>query len=265
MSKSKIMYEMTVEEVREGLSEMKTIIVPVGVVEQHGYHLPLSVDIHNAEQIALKASEITGCFVAPCIHYSFSGGTLPGTINLSPATVTQVHMDIYRSLVKQGFKNIVVVLGHGGTENTQAIKDAALMFQRLGIEQQDVCISVLGFWELSPTYMKAFDEHDYHAGKYETSLMLYWKPEMVRMDRVRMDAPDFVQRMRTDQDAYLSITKAIDSPYVVPHMAQSEEMNVGVMGDINGANAELGAMIARESSEGLAELVSKLEARLGCG
>ena len=262
MSKSKIMYEMTVEEVRKGLSDMKTIIVPLGVVEQHGYHLPLSVDIHNAEQIAYRASDISGCFVAPCIHYSFSGGTLPGTINLSPSTVTQVLMDIFRSLVLQGFKNIVVLLGHGGTENTQAAKDAAVMFQRLSPEIKGISISIIGFWDLSPTYMKAFDEHDYHAAKYETSLMLHWKPELVHMDRLQTDDPDFVDRMRTDPDAYLTFHKAIDSPFVIPRMVQSKEMSVGVMGVPEEANAELGAVIAKEASTALAEYVEKLEKRL---
>jgi creatinine amidohydrolase len=261
MSKAKIMYGMTVEEVRNGLNDMKTIVVPLGVVEQHGYHLPLSVDMHNAEQIAWRASDISGCFVAPCMHYSFSGGTLPGTINLSPSTVTQVLMDIFRSLVLQGFKNIIVLLGHGGTENTQAAKDAAAIFQRLSPEIQGISVSIIGFWELSPTYMKAFDEHDYHAAKYETSLMLHWKPEMVHMERLQTDAPEFVDRMRTDPDAYLTFNKAIDSPFVIPQMVQSKEMNVGVMGIPHEANVELGATIAEEASTALAEYVEKLEKR----
>jgi len=261
MSKSRIMHNMTVEEVRNGLTEMKTIIVPLGVVEQHGYHMPLSVDVHNAEQISWKASESTACFVAPCIHYSFSGGTLPGTINLSPSTVTQVLTDIFRSLVLQGFKNIIVILGHGGTENTQAAKDAAAIYQRLSPEIEDVTISIIGFWELSPTYMKSFADRDYHAAKYETSLMLYWKPELVHMDRLQTDKPEFVEKMRQDPDAYLTCHKAVDDDYVVPKMVQSEEMNVGVMGVPHEADAELGRIMAEEASSALAEYVNKLEKR----
>lgn len=255
------MYNMTVKQVREGLKEMKTVIVPVGVVEQHGYHLPLSVDIHNAQEIATRASALSGCFVAPTMHYAFSGGTLPGTINISPQVVSLVLMDIFRSLVKQGFRNIVVLLGHGGSENTAAVKDAALTFQRLQPTLEGVCISVVPFWELSPAYMKSFDEGDYHAGKYETSMMLYWKPDLVQMDEVTVDSKELLDMLRADPDAYADKNKAIDSPFVVPKLVQNPAIEVGVMGDPFSASAELGKTIAEQCASGLAALVKQLEQR----
>ncbi|HOJ23481.1 MAG TPA: creatininase family protein, partial [Armatimonadota bacterium] len=65
MPKSRIMLNMTVQEIREALKETQTVILPIGCVEQHGYHLPISVDIHNAVELATRAAEETGCFVAP--------------------------------------------------------------------------------------------------------------------------------------------------------------------------------------------------------
>ncbi len=257
-----MMSEMTVKQVREGLVEMKTVVLPVGVVEQHGYHLPLSVDIHNAVEIAVRASETSGCFVAPPVNYSFSGGTLPGTINISPQVFSLVLMDICRSLVLQGFKNIAILLGHGGTENTQAAKDAAIMFQRLSPDATDVCLAVVPFWELSPTYMKSFDERDFHAGKYETSMMLYWKPELVKMDKAALDSEDLVARMRLDPGAYLCGHKDIDDDFVIPRVVQHPDIQVGVMGNYEGANAELGRVIALECAEHLAALIIKMESRL---
>ena len=262
MDRPRIMFNMTVNEVREGLEDMKTVIVPVGVVEQHGYHLPLSVDIHNAMEIASRASEASGCFVAPCVHYSFSGGTLPGTINISPQTFSLVLMDICRSLVSQGFENIIILLGHGGAENTQAAKDAAAMFQRLSLDMTGVCLAVVPFWELSPTYMKSFDERDFHAGKYETSMMLYWKPELVKMDRATLDSEDLVARMRLDPGAFLCGHKDIDDDFVIPRLVQHPDMRVGVMGNYEGANAELGQVIALECAQHLAALIIKMESRL---
>jgi len=112
--KARPMEAMTVEEVRDGLKETRTVILPVGCVEQHGYHLPLSVDIHNAVEIALRASAQTGCFVAPALSYSFSGGMLPGTINISPQAFSLVLMEICHSLIGQGFGDVAILLGHGG-------------------------------------------------------------------------------------------------------------------------------------------------------
>lgn len=261
MDRSRIMYNMTVKEVREGLKEMKTVVVPVGVVEQHGYHLPLSTDIFNAQEIAVRASALSGCFVAPTMHYSFSGGTLPGTINVSPQVVSLVLMDIFRSLVAQGFKNIVVLLGHGGSENIVAVKDAATNFQRLDPSLEDICITMVPFWEMSKSYMKSFEEGDYHAGKYETSMMLFWQPQLVQMDHVAVDSKELLERMRTDPDAYAGQHKAIDSVYVVPKLVQNPEIEVGVMGDPFSPSVELGKAIAEECSSGLAALVKQLEER----
>ena len=105
MSEFFLMENMTVNEMRQALKKTKTVMVPLGVVEQHGYHLPLSTDIHNAYQIARRVSEKTGSLVAPPLSYSFSGGTLPGTINISPQTMSLVVNDICQSLVEQGFKS----------------------------------------------------------------------------------------------------------------------------------------------------------------
>jgi creatinine amidohydrolase len=265
VSKSRIMYNMTVEEVRDGLREMKTIIIPVGVVEQHGYHLPLSVDIHNAVEIARMTSEETGSFVAPPIHYSFSGGNLPGTINISPQCFSMVLMEICHAVVIMGFKNIVILLGHGGTENVKAAFDAAENFQRLRPELESVTVSVVPFWEMSPTFMKGFAEKDFHAAKYETSLMLYWKPEMVRMDKAKRDKPHLVKMMADDQDGFLQRTKIVDSKYVVAKSVQHPEIEVGVMGNYDGASAELGKILAEEGAAGVAALVRELEEKNGNG
>lgn len=261
MDKSRLMWEMTVREIREGLGKMKTVVVPVGCTEQHGYHLPTSVDIHNAVEIATRASRECGCFVAPVMNYSFSGGMLPGTININPQVFSLVMIDICRSLVVQGFRNVVILLGHGGTENTRAALDAAENFQRLSPDMEGITVSVVPFWELSPTYMESFGNRDYHAGLYETSMMLYWKPELVKMDKAAMDSPGIVDMMRNDPDAYVVRTKGLDHEHVMAKMTQHPEIEVGVMGDLAGANPELGKKIAEECTDALAAFIERLEAR----
>jgi creatinine amidohydrolase len=253
------MFNMTVEEMRDGLKETQTVILPVGVVEQHGYHMPLSVDIHNAVEISARASAICGCFVAPPLNYCFSGGTLPGTINLSPQVFSLVIMDICRSLKVQGFKNVIVLLGHGGSENIKAAYEALEMFQRLDPQMEGLTLSLVPFWELSPTYMKSFDEKDYHAGRYETSMMMYWKPELVKLDKARLDSPALLAELRTDPDSYLSRSKAVDHEFVVPKLVQRPDIEVGIMGDYEGSNPELGKQIADEASTSLAAFVNQLE------
>jgi creatinine amidohydrolase/Fe(II)-dependent formamide hydrolase-like protein len=168
-------------------------------------------------------------------------------------------IDICRSLKVQGFKNIIVLLGHGGSENTKAAREALENFQRLDPEMTGITVSLVPFWDLSPTYMKSFEERDYHAGRYETSLMLYWKPELVKMDQARLDEPALLSELRSDPDSYLCKSQSLDSPFVVPKLVQRPDIEVGILGDFKGANVELGRQMAEEASTNLAAFVNQLE------
>lgn len=208
------------------------------------------------------ASELTGCFVTPTVHYSFSGGMLPGTINISPQTFSLVLMDIFRSLVSQGFGNIVVVPGHGGTEAVRAIYDAAENFQRLNPELEGKAIAVFRAVEskvFPEASRKAGGKPDYHAGLSETLLMMYFRPDLVQMEHAEQDRTDILEMMLDDPDAYLVKSKKIESRHVVPKAVQHPEIEVGVMGYYQGANAELGRALAEERAKELAELVNRLE------
>ena len=64
--------------------------------------------------------------VAPTMYQSFSGGDLPGTINITPATMAHVVSDMLVSLAAQGFRNFHLFLCHGGSENSRASKGTAV-------------------------------------------------------------------------------------------------------------------------------------------
>ena len=258
--KRRLMEEMTVKDMREALKETRTVLVPLGVVEQHGYHLPLSTDIINAYEVSKRVSEKTGAVVAPPMSYSFSGGTLPGTINITPQVMALVVMDICRSLIQQGFKNIVLVQGHGGTENCNALKDCTILFLRQNPQYSDVVLALTGVADFSKTWMGAFKKHDFHAALIETSVIMYWRPELVRKEMVT-DEPKLARALRVHQDNYMKITKPIDSPFVIPFIKQRPEMKVGVMGDPKGANAKLGRKVSDESVAGMTRFIKRIEAR----
>lgn len=256
-----IMENMTVPEMREALSKTQTVILPMGVVEQHGYHLPLYTDVYNCYEIAKRVSPVAGCVVAPPIIYSFSGGELPGTTDISPQTLSLVTMDIIKSLANQGFKNIIILLGHGGSENQRAALDAADMFYRRNVRYRDIRLATVTFTDLTPSVQECFAAHDFHAAYLETSLMLYWRPELVRPKELWVtDTPELMEVFYQDQDAYQTRTKAVDHPLVVPVVTQNEGMKVGVMGDPTNANAEFGRKVCEEAVAGLVDLIRQMEA-----
>jgi creatinine amidohydrolase len=254
--------EMTVNEVRDTLKTLRTVIIPVGVVEQHGYHLPLCVDIHNCQEVALRAGDRLNAIVAPTVPYCYSGGELPGTINISPSVFSLYLGDICTELVRMGFEKIVVLLGHAGTDNRVALKSTLQMFLKRNAAP-NVSISLVEVWNLSPTWLSYFKmepEHDFHAGEVETSLMLYWHPEQVR-PRIVMDDPETSRMMRSDQDWFEISEKAIDHPFVVPHVYQRKEIEVGVMGFPERADRALGEKVCSEMVEGLVEFIDFINAR----
>ena len=174
------MGEMTVKEIREYLKTNKTIIVPYGVVEQHGYHLPLSMDIHNAEVPSYILAEKLGCIVAPPLNYCFSGGQLPGTINVRPTTFCAMMCDIVEALARQGFENILIFPGHGGTESLAQLKESLRILKWINPELEKVMIMILRrgeFWSRKDPRM---DGNDFHAGWVETSSLLDIDERFVR-------------------------------------------------------------------------------------
>lgn len=257
-----LMERMSVRDVREALSRTKTVILPIGVVEQHGYHLPLSTDTITACELAARTAEKTGCIVAPPVNYNFSGGTLPGTINVSPPVFSMLIQDICRSLAAQGFRNIILLSGHGGSESIQALRDAADMLLRLSDGLEELNIAIPCFWEISPTAIESFKERDYHAGYMETSMMLYWKPELVGEEYIT-DKAEILEMMRHDPDSYQVKSKNIDDEAVRPHTTQHTDIEVGVMGDPDRASREIGEQFARETVDYLAGLVEKMESEQG--
>lgn len=253
-----LMENMTVKDVRAALKKTKTVMVPLGVCEQHGYHLPLSTDIHNARQVSARVSGKTGAFVAPVLNYAFSGGELPGTINISPSTMGLVVTDICMSLARQGFRNILLVLGHGGTENLSALREGLVLFLRNNPHLEQLNIALVPIWEHSSEWMKGFKNGDFHSGYIETSLMKYWAPELVR-DKIELDEKKLVSFMCEDQDNYLEVSKNVDAEEIIPYIRQRPDIKVGVMGDPSKASAELGEKICGQMVEGICGLIKKME------
>jgi len=257
----RIMEFMTVNEVRDGLKETQTVIVPMGVIEQHGYHLPLNTDVYNCYEIAKRVSKETGCFIAPPINYSFSGGELPGTFNINPSTLSLYLGDILKSLVVMGMKNIIVLLGHGGSENEIATGNAIDMFMRLNPDIKDVVFAFMPFTKLSKYVKDAFADKDFHAGYFETSLMMYWHPELVKTDSIVTDREELMELFRNDQDAYQVKYKLVDHEFVYPYIMQNPEIEVGVMGDPYKASREYGEKVCTDIVGQTVNFVKFLEKR----
>lgn len=254
----RIMLKMSVRELRDALKTTQTALIPLGVCEQHGYHLPLGADVHNAEQVCRRVAERFPAIVAPTMTYSFSGGMLPGTINVSPAVVSLLLTEAVLSLYTQGFRRICIVMGHGGSELNAIVRDSLRIFLWENPDREELQLALFPFWEFSPTLMGMVEARDYHAAAAETSLMLYWAPQEVR-DEVVLDDPEVAEMLREDPDFYQEQRVKSDSPYEIPHTRQKEEVKVGVMGFPEQASREMGEKICEESVSGIVRELQVME------
>ena len=187
------METMTWLEYREKIDSI--LILPVGATEQHGPHLPLCVDALLAREFARRLAQKTNGIVAPTLSYGYKskpqsgGGPLfPGTIDLSGATLQQLAADLIGEFVRDGFTKIFIMNAH--FENDPFL-----------IEAMDLCAAkydgrvtlvLSNWWDPMPDELigRLFDETPFpgwaaeHAAITETSLMLYFAPELVHMDRI---------------------------------------------------------------------------------
>ena len=249
------MERMTVKMVREYLTRKKSIIIPLGVIEQHGYHLPLQTDALIATHLGRMIGEKTGILVAPTIHQSFSGGGLPGTINISPSVMSLVVSDTLLSLAGQGFRNFYLLLCHGGSENARALDNALKLLLRTNPAFADAMVALMPSWKFRSKKTKwgqAFKEGDWHAGWFETSLVMALEPDLVRMEELELDPEPLLNLQIEHPDNYQRAEKIVDDDLVVPRMSQRPDIKVGVMGHPEKASPELG----REIVEGLVEAAS---------
>lgn len=145
------------------VSKHLPVIIPIGLVEAHGPHLPLSVDMDTAEYFSRKVAENTGAILAPILNYGFADemAEYPGTVGLRPSTLTRVVVDIVSMFVSHGFKNIIFLSGHGANK-----MPCEMAFYELWESFADLKIVYWNYWT------EAGMTHIHHADKGETEIAM---------------------------------------------------------------------------------------------
>ena len=180
---------------REGI-----VVLPVGSTEQHGPHLPLSVDAIISGRLSEMVAQKVGGAVAPTICYGYKsaplsgGGPLfPGTLDLNGLTLINLVSDVLEELIRDEVKKILIINGH--YENEAFIMEAVDLISR---KYPQVKIVEASWWDQisQPVMDKVFDEVPFpgwaleHAAVAETSLMLHFRPDLVHMERLVEDGVD---------------------------------------------------------------------------
>jgi creatinine amidohydrolase len=169
----------------------KKVILPLGAVEAHGYHLPLGTDNYIAQEIAEIAAEKLDALLLPLIPYGqvWSLRNFPGSISFSDQTIISMIGDLAKSLDHHGVEILIIINAHFG--NKSALKKV----ERLVKEKYDLKILRFthpGLKDLEKKYIESSRVHpDYlHAEEIETSMMLQVNSKLVDMSRAEADIPE---------------------------------------------------------------------------
>jgi creatinine amidohydrolase len=205
--------KLTRREFRERMQagELKACILPVAAVEQHLEHLAMEHDWRSVCHVATLAAERLrpAVLVAEGLMAGISEHHMrhPGTLSLSPGSFLAVVSDLVDSVVRAGFRNVLVLNGHGGNVRPcQAVWDQFL-------RRYQVNLHFLPYWDLlTPDDARELLDSGQipgHAQEFETAFALAVFPENVRT-AVWTDQPDPTPALATAAKGQACIDRIVE-------------------------------------------------------
>lgn len=239
------------DQLREKARQDTIVIVPVGSLEQHGPHCPVEVDSRLAETVAMataeKLSDRESVLVLPTVwtgvsehHMSFGG-----TISLGFEAFSALIHGICGSLVRHGFKRIVLFNGHGGNDNALRVITDELT-PKLGVP-----IAQFTYWYAASEPIAAILEKQTqlrHACEAETSMMMAVRPELIAEDRIPL----------AKSNMYPTVADLVGSG-VYRWRSLGAQAASGVIGFPEAANPEKGHRLIEDIAQVLADKLANKE------
>lgn len=237
---------LTAPELRDLAERDAVVLVPVGSTEQHGRHLPTGVDDFLAAQVCRRAAEAAWPAVPVVVTPSVWCGlaehhmAFGGTITLSLPTLHALLRDVCRSVLRAGFRRVLLVNGHGG--NVTALD--ALVGELTA--ELAAPIAVTSYFTVGRAVIARAlqgQEHLMHACEGETSMALAAFPDLVRA-RELPGAVGPAIPLQSEDTAPIHLSVPFDR--VAPS---------GTAGDARTASAEKGELMLDGCGRALAELL----------
>lgn len=226
----------------------QTCILPIGILEKHGPHVPIGSDLIHVREWASRATKKEYAVVFPDYFYGQinEARQQPGTFSLPSKVIWDLLEATVDEIARNGFKKIVIINGHGGNpefirffmqSQLNKRRDYALFFFEPGRDDA---------FNAKITQMRKSDlANDQHAGEKETSLISYYRPDLVQMEKAARESS--VNQNRLPLPAYTAIGWYAKFPN---HYA----------GEGAKGNPELGKVYADFEIESLAKALKQIKA-----
>jgi creatinine amidohydrolase len=234
----------------------KVILIPIGHTEQHGYHLPLSVDTIIIESIAQGTAALlpTRSWAMPVIPYGVSThrSSFAATMNAGGRAFEDFWSAVIDVLVWRGFDRFYLMSGHGGNSSflVNIIKYAGERHRRIFCATAYLHTSGRIGAEALDRYRTSKIGGMGHAGELETSYLLHLRPELCHMERV-VDETDFV----ATADYYMDW---IEGGSLIANPPWDDDTKTGAYGAGSHATAEKGRLWLQAAIQEKADHVEQI-------
>ncbi len=247
-----LMAEMTWPELKQAVGEGRIAILPAGIIEQHGPHLPLDTDILLADTFCRRAGALVAdkvVVVPPIVHgHSPHHMDFPGTLTVDPIHMVYYVLDVTLSLAYHGFTKILIVNGHG---SNVPVLDLVARQTIIKTEGKVACGSI--FYHQSEEYAQASKElfpevpHMEHGDVIETSLYMGIRPDLVDLSLAE-DEP------QTD-------VMDIGTAKLPLRLYFSSFAKTGIYGRVKTSSAQKGEQLVNAVVAGLARIFTDFHAK----
>jgi creatinine amidohydrolase len=196
--------ELTAEDFVSAIHQAKgTCLLPFGILEKHGPHLPIGTDLLNVRYAALHAAENEYTVVFPEYYFGqiFEARHQPGTIAYSADIQMKLLQETTDEMARNGCKKIIIVNGHGGNEHLLPF----FAQSQLASPHDYVVYIIDGERSRAGGPGKKSTGVDWHAGENETSNTLVSRPDLVHLDRAKQESGADRHRQNLPEGLYTGI------------------------------------------------------------
>ena len=195
--------ELTAADFREAVAKSQgTCLLPFGILEKHGPHLPLGTDLLNVRYVSEHAAQEEYVIIFPEYFAGqiFEAKHEPGTIAYSAELQLKLLQETTDEMARNGCKKVIIVNGHGGNENLLPYFAQAQL-----AKPHDYVVYVQWGHEATKKAGAEKNGPDWHAGETETSNVLVTHPNLVHLDRAGGESGSDQKRVKLPENVYTGI------------------------------------------------------------
>jgi creatinine amidohydrolase len=180
-------------------------VLPFGILEKHGPHLPIGTDLLDVRFAVMNAVQQEYAVVFPEYYFGqiFEAQQQPGTVAYSLSTQLTLLQETVKEMARNGCKKVVIVNGHGGNNSLLPLFGQAQL-----ATPRDYVVYVFGLPNdrvAGRPAMKSDPKNDMHAGETETANMLVARPDLVKMDKADSQSGADQHRLNLPDNVYTGI------------------------------------------------------------